>query len=135
MPLLAIEALRSGRILICSNHGAFPHFIQDGVNGILIDIATTGWLGKALKVLEHSDLAAMSAAARTTYLAMFAPDRMNQGLIELYESLVKRPRLQSEATATPRDRLPVPERVVHSTAMGRDRHGSGQLDTLERPAG
>lgn len=135
MPLLAIEALRSGRILICSNHGAFPHFIEDGVNGVLVDIATTGWLDKALTTLDNLDLEAISAAARATYLAMFRPERMNRDLIDLYESLVKRPRPQLEAVAPPRGRMHMPDRAVHSTVISRDRHNAGQLDTLERPVG
>ncbi len=79
------ERFRSGRILICSNHGAFPHFIQDGVNGILIDIATTGWLGKAFESPRAFRSCGDERGGTTTYLAMFAPDRMNQGLVELYE--------------------------------------------------
>ena len=135
MPLLAIEALRSGRILICSNHGAYPHFIEDGVNGMLVDVAITGWLDKALTTLENSDLAAMSVAARATYLTTFEPERMNRDLVELYARLVKRPRLQSEVVAAPRGRMQIPDRTVHSTAISLDRHNGSQLDTLERPAG
>lgn len=90
MPLLAIEALRSGRPLICSNHGAFPYFIKNGVNGILIDIGTPGFLARALTKLENADRAAMNAAARDTFAAMFHRDRMNRDLIALYDSLVGR---------------------------------------------
>ncbi len=118
MPLLAIEALRSGRPLICSSHGAFPYFIQDGVNGILIDIATPGWLDKALTVLDNSDLEAMSVAARATYLAMFEPERMNRDLVDLYGSLLERRQGQTEA-AMARANIQAPGRTEHPAAISR----------------
>jgi glycosyltransferase involved in cell wall biosynthesis len=89
MPLLAIEALRSGRPLICSNHGAFPYFIKDGVNGVLMDINTPGSLDRALTILENADRPAMNAAARATFVDMFQQERMNHDLDELYDSLVQ----------------------------------------------
>jgi len=89
MPLLAIEVLRSGIPLICSNHGAFPYFIKDGVNGALMDINTPGSLDSALTVLENADRPAMRAAARATFVAMFRQEQMNRNLIGLYDSLVQ----------------------------------------------
>jgi glycosyltransferase involved in cell wall biosynthesis len=89
MPLLAIEALRSGCPLICTNRGAFPHFIKDGVNGVLMDIDAPGSLGKALTILEGSDRAIMSVAARATFVAKFQRERMNYDLVELYEDLMQ----------------------------------------------
>jgi glycosyltransferase involved in cell wall biosynthesis len=100
MPLLAIEALRSGCPLICSDHGAFPHFIKDGVNGVLIDINTPGSLDRALTILENADRQAMSAAARATFVAMFQRKRMNRDLLALYDSLVEAPLLSEIAPAT-----------------------------------
>lgn len=89
MPLLALEVLRSGRLLICSNHGVFPYFIKSGVNGVLTDINTSGFLDRALTVLENADRSAMNAAARATYVTMFRGERMNYELVELYDSLVE----------------------------------------------
>jgi glycosyltransferase involved in cell wall biosynthesis len=100
MPLLAIEALRSGCPLICSNHGAFPYFIKDGVNGVLMDIKTPGSLDRALTILENVDRRAMSAAARATFVAMFQRKRMNRDLVALYDSLVETPLLSEMAPAT-----------------------------------
>jgi glycosyltransferase involved in cell wall biosynthesis len=100
MPLLAIEALRSGCPLICSNHGAFPYFIKDGVNGVLMDINTPGSLDHALTVLENADRRAMRAAARATFAARFQRKRMNGDLVELYDSLVETPLLSEMAPAT-----------------------------------
>lgn len=97
MPLLAIEVLRAGRPLMCSDHGAFPYFIKNGVNGALMNIGTPGFLDRALKVFENADRPAMSAAARATFETMFSAERMNGDLIELYESLVEETRLVKTA--------------------------------------
>jgi len=117
MPLLAIEALRSGRPLICSNHGAFPYFIKDGVNGALIDINTPGSLDRALKIFEHADRSAMSAAARATFVALFQQERMNHDLVELYNSLVETT-FRSKAAPTLQWRLQTPERTTGRHAVG-----------------
>ena len=117
MPLLAIEALRSGCPLICSNHGAFPYFIKNGVNGVLMDINTPGSLDRALTVLESADRRAMSAAARATFVAKFQRERMNRDLIDLYESLVETP-LQSKMAPTTQSRLKKPERSTGRSAVG-----------------
>jgi glycosyltransferase involved in cell wall biosynthesis len=90
MPLLAIEALRSGRPLMCSSHGAFPYFVKSGVNGVLMDISTPGFLDRALTILENADRSAMNAAARATFVATFRRERMNRDLVELYDSLVEK---------------------------------------------
>lgn len=87
MPLLALEVLRSGRPLIGSNRGVFPYVIEDGVNGIIIDIDRPGFLDRAVTVLENSDLPAMGAAARRTYEATFRSDRMNEALVAVYREL------------------------------------------------
>lgn len=92
MPLLAVEVLRSGRPLICSDHGAFPYFVKSGVNGVLMDIGTPGFLDRALTILENADRSAMNAAARATFVAMFRRERMNRDLVELYDSLVEKAR-------------------------------------------
>ncbi|MCO5132680.1 MAG: glycosyltransferase [Xanthobacteraceae bacterium] len=103
MPLLAIEALRSGRPLLCSNHGAFPFFIRSGVNGVLMDIDAPGFLDRALTVLENADRAAMNAQARATFAAMFSRERMNRDLIELYHDLVQEPLPLTVVSAMRRD--------------------------------
>jgi glycosyltransferase involved in cell wall biosynthesis len=93
MPLWAIEVMRSGRVLVCSSHGAFPHFIEHGRNGFLIDIDRPGFLDRALFDLETSDLPAVGRAARTTYETMFGNEPMNADLLRLYDRLADRDRL------------------------------------------
>ena len=102
MPLWAIEVMRAGRVLVCSSHGAFPHFITHGSNGFLIDIDSPGFLDRALLQLETSDLAAVGRAARTTYETMFGNEPMNTDLMKLYNRLADRdrPSIQPEAAAT-----------------------------------
>lgn len=99
MPLLAIEVLRAGRPLMCSDHGAFPYFIKSGVNGVLMDISTPGFLDRALTVLESADRSAMNAAARETFVTTFRGERMNRDLVGLYGNLVGKARQPKMAPA------------------------------------
>ncbi|MGX9391158.1 glycosyltransferase [Nitrobacteraceae bacterium UC4446_H13] len=99
MPLLAIEVLRSGRPLMCSDHGAFPYFIKNGVNGALMNIGTPGFLDRALTVLENADRSAMNAAARATFETTFDEERMNRDLVALYDGLIKEARKAKTAPA------------------------------------
>jgi glycosyltransferase involved in cell wall biosynthesis len=87
MPLWALEVLRSGRPLVASNHGVFPHIVRDGVDGVLVDINVPGFMDRALRVLERADLPAMGLAARAAYETKFSHERMNRDLIDLYEVL------------------------------------------------
>jgi glycosyltransferase involved in cell wall biosynthesis len=112
MPLWAIEVMRAGRVLVCSSHGAFPHFIAHGSNGFLIDIDRPGFLDKALRDLATSDLAAVGRAARTTYETMFGNEPMNVDLMKLYNRLADRDRLQ-------------PEEATTGTALPRPSHSEG----------
>jgi glycosyltransferase involved in cell wall biosynthesis len=120
MPLLAIEALRSGLPLICSNHGAFPYFIEDGVNGVLMDINTPGSLGSALTILENADRPAMRAAARATFVAMFRQEQMNRNLIGLYDNLAQMTS-QSKPAPAPQSRPMMPEGMIGRRAVGESR--------------
>jgi glycosyltransferase involved in cell wall biosynthesis len=103
MPLWAIEVMRSGRVLICSSHGVFPHFIEHGRNGFLVDINRAGFLESALHDLETSDLPAVGRAARATYETTFGNEPMNADLMALYNRLADRDRrsVQPEAAAGP----------------------------------
>jgi glycosyltransferase involved in cell wall biosynthesis len=106
--------------LICSSHGAFPYFIKDGVNGVLMDINTPGSLDSALTVLENADRPAMSAAARATFVAMFRQEQMNRNLVGVYDSLVQMTS-QSKSAPTPQS-LPIrPERMIGRGAVGESR--------------
>jgi glycosyltransferase involved in cell wall biosynthesis len=99
MPLWAIEVMRSGRALVCSSHGAFPHFIEDGVNGLLVDIGRPDFVREALSRLEMADLPAMGRAARRTYEAQFTSERMNAELMALYQGLAGRSRAVTRSGA------------------------------------
>jgi glycosyltransferase involved in cell wall biosynthesis len=112
MPLWAIEVMRAGRVLVCSSHGAFPHFIAHGSNGFLIDIDRRGFLDRALLQLETSDLAAVGRAARATYETMFGNEPMNADLMKLYNRLADRDRPSEQPEAA-------------STALPRPSHSEG----------
>jgi glycosyltransferase involved in cell wall biosynthesis len=108
MPLWAIEVMRSGRVLVCSSHGAFPHFIEHGRNGFLVDIRRPGFLDRALRQLDTSDLPAVGRAARVTYETMFGNDPMNADLMKLYNRLADRDRRSVQPETTSGTALPHP---------------------------
>jgi glycosyltransferase involved in cell wall biosynthesis len=108
MPLWAIEVMRSGRVLVCSSHGAFPHFIAHGRNGFLIDIDRPGFLDRALRHLETSDLPAIGRAARASYETMFGNEPMNAELMNLYNQLADRERRSVQPEAAAGTALPRP---------------------------
>ena len=108
MPLWAIEVMRSGRVLVCSSHGAFPHFIEHGRTGFLIDIDRPGFLDRALLQLETSDLPMVGRAARMTYETMFGNEPMNADLMKLYNRLADRERRPAQPEAAADTALPRP---------------------------
>lgn len=82
-PLVVLEALSYGLPVVCSNQGALPDMIQDGVNG---------YVSKSNKPSEYvelmlncqSDLHTLSKRARESYLAKYTPDVFEQKILDLF---------------------------------------------------
>ena len=88
LPLVALECLRAGRPLLASEAIAFRLLVDDGVNGLLMDINKPGFVGEALLRLENADLPAMGSASRIRFERLFKASRMNQELVNVYERLL-----------------------------------------------
>jgi glycosyltransferase involved in cell wall biosynthesis len=119
MPLAALECLRAGRPLLASGALPFRSIVEDGVNGLLMDIQKPGFVGEALSRLEAADLPAMGAAARVRFLSSFQASRMNHELIEVYERLVSDGRAPGSEVGADLARAETPSPKQHSQRAGR----------------
>jgi len=54
MPGVVIEAMQAGLPVIASRWPAAHELIEDGVNGLLVEVGSTESLAQAMRVLEHS---------------------------------------------------------------------------------
>lgn len=89
LPLVALEAMRSGRALIATNGGAFRHLIDHGVNGLLVNNRDPKFLVDIVQEYSPVHFANMGLAARKAFEENFLADRMNSELLSLYEQLVQ----------------------------------------------
>jgi glycosyltransferase involved in cell wall biosynthesis len=91
MPLVALEAMRAGKPVIASADGAFPHILEHGRTGLLVDTREPGFLGRALEGLARADAIRMGAAASEAFQQRFTSAAMNDQLFRLYEELRSAP--------------------------------------------
>lgn len=97
MPLVALEAFRAGRPVIGSDYGAFPHIIEHGRTGFLVDIHEPGFLARALSDVSRPQAREMAELARAAFEQRFTSTEMNRQLIELYEQLCSAPASRAQA--------------------------------------
>ncbi|WP_395391147.1 glycosyltransferase [Novosphingobium sp. BL-8A] len=87
LPLVALETMRAGRALIATNGGAFPHLVNHGVTGVLVDSADPEFLATALSQYGIADFRRMGITAREEFEERFRAERMNEELLGLYRNL------------------------------------------------
>jgi N-acetyl-alpha-D-glucosaminyl L-malate synthase BshA len=85
--LAALEAMACGVVPIATRAGGLPEVIRDGVDGLLVDDADEGAMGRrALELLgDEARLAAMGTAARAAALERFGRD----GVVARYEAVYR----------------------------------------------
>jgi len=87
MPLVGLEAMRAGRALIATGNGAFPHIVEEGRTGLLIDNHDPRFLADIVSRFDVAALHRMGAAARIRFEATFRAERMNAELLALYAQM------------------------------------------------
>lgn len=95
MPMVVLEAMSRGALVVASATGEVPGLLQDGVTGLLVpqrhnetpDEALAATLRRAL-TLTPLEQAAMRAAARDDARTRFHPDVVREQWIALYDQLV-----------------------------------------------
>ena len=90
MPVVAIEAMSLGAPVICSASGPGPELVDDGVNGILVDPASTAQLEQAILKLLNTPLSAVSLgeAGRRKVMNDFTLKACTTKTLNYYQSLL-----------------------------------------------
>ncbi|WP_127531961.1 glycosyltransferase [Paenibacillus kobensis] len=86
--LVAVEAMRNSKPVICSNRAALPELIRHGVNGYVFDPDRPDELKAIIESLNKHELERMGARGRQIYLEKFTAARMNREIEAAYERLL-----------------------------------------------
>lgn len=86
--LVAIESLRSGTPVICSDRGALPSIIENGVTGFVSDLDEFGanYLDASRTLVANQDVA-LYQRCRRHYVENYEATIMCSKVLELYRSL------------------------------------------------
>lgn len=88
--LVVLEAYRNGTPVICSDRGALPELIEEGLTGFVFSLEDIeGSLEWALAKLESMDARQLEENCQRHFKTLCSAEKMNTSLIELYCSLNK----------------------------------------------
>jgi D-inositol-3-phosphate glycosyltransferase len=93
--LAVLEAMEAGMVVAGPERGGVPHYLDDGVNGLLLDTSSPHALGRGLRrLLELDDEAAEAMARRARRLVRteYSASAMAQALAGHYADVVSRGR-------------------------------------------
>ncbi|MGQ9794803.1 MAG: glycosyltransferase family 4 protein, partial [Anaerolineae bacterium] len=99
LPLVVLEALSAGRIVVATRNSGVPEVVQDGVNGFLVDCDDVAGLAAAMERalrLSLDERRRMEAAARES-VKDWTIERQVQQLGDLYRSLLPQDRRRPAA--------------------------------------
>lgn len=86
--LVAIEAMRAGCAVICSNRGALPEIVGPK-EGYIFDLEQSGQLAGIIEGLEKRDLVQKGNEARNKFLQEFEARFMNERICDLYREMAQ----------------------------------------------
>jgi glycosyltransferase involved in cell wall biosynthesis len=86
--LSVVEAMACATPVVCTNIGAYPEVVEDGVSGIIVAPDNPRELGAAIReLLDDPQLAArIGSAARTRVTEKFTWDAVATRCLEAYEA-------------------------------------------------
>ncbi|MFE1345679.1 glycosyltransferase family 4 protein [Streptomyces sp. NPDC058757] len=93
--LAVLEAMEAGMVVAGPERGGVPHYLDDGVNGLLLDTSTPRALGRGLRrLLELDDGAAEAMARRAQHLVRteYSAAAMARALADHYADAAPRGR-------------------------------------------
>ena len=82
--LVALEAMRAGRMVIASNVGGLPEIVKEGVTGWLVPPDAPDELARRLAKITPQQARGMGEKGRRHYLALFQGERMHRQLTTVY---------------------------------------------------
>jgi glycosyltransferase involved in cell wall biosynthesis len=90
MPMVLLEALAHGKLVVASRVGGIPEVIQDGVNGLLFDRDSLDSLVARLEaaVLRYPEWAPLREAGRATVRSLGDVGRQADEMLRAYRSRV-----------------------------------------------
>lgn len=87
-PTVCIEALATGRPVVCSATGGSPELVQDGVTGWVVPVGNVSALSAALEEALQSNAERMAKATRASVEELNV-ERFVNGLLEIYLDSMK----------------------------------------------
>lgn len=91
--LVALEAMRAGKAVVAARVGGLAEIVVDGVTGRLVTPGSAPELADTLRSLTPAELHTLGSAGYNRFLRQYTADDLNQGLFELYGTLVMQPSL------------------------------------------
>lgn len=87
-PVIVVEAMASGKVVVASDIGGIPEFIQDGTNGFLADYnQPESFAEKTIKVLKNREARKkLGQRATKDVTSMCNQDKIRRDLLKLYQS-------------------------------------------------
>ena len=86
--LVATEAMRAGKAVICSDRGGLPEVVQDGLTGIVLKSLTPSHIAEVIQGTSYEQLSRLGAAGRQRFQQFFTSDRMHAATMNAYEKAV-----------------------------------------------
>ncbi|MGW6413563.1 glycosyltransferase family 4 protein [Streptomyces sp. NPDC055055] len=102
--LAVLEAMEAGLLVAAPRRGGVPHYLVDGVNGLLLDTSTVRTLGEGLRRLLRVDdeaAAEMTARARSLVRSTYSSTAMAGSLAGHYMDVVKAKDRTADGTHRP----------------------------------
>jgi glycosyltransferase involved in cell wall biosynthesis len=88
--LVALEAMRAGRVVVAAAHGGIPEIVEDGVSGVLVPPRDPAGLAAAIGGLldDPARMASLGAAAQARVRTEFSVERMVDQVERIYLELL-----------------------------------------------
>ena len=88
--LVATEAMRAGKAVICSNRGGLPEVVNNHETGIVLTSLTSEEIGRVVGSLTPDTMACFGIAGLRRFRDMFTSEKMHEATINVYLRALKR---------------------------------------------
>jgi glycosyltransferase involved in cell wall biosynthesis len=99
--LVAAEAMRAGKAVICSNRGGLPEVVSNGVTGIVLPRLDSETISRVIAEVTDAQLTSFGIAGAERFQHMFASDKMHARTVQVYLSAIDHARHRSRSVGSP----------------------------------